>query len=409
MNKKIVVGVTGGIAAYKTVELIRLLREQGDEVRVVMTENATKFVTPLTFQAISEHSVVTDLFDESENNAMAHINLARFADAIVIAPASANAIAKLAFGMADNVLTTLCLASKAPIIIAPAMNRQMWMHPAVQQNINTLRERTVKICGPAEGKQACGDVGLGRMVEPEQLLMNINELFSTSALSHKKILITAGPTQESIDPVRYITNHSSGKMGYAIAEAAMEMGADVTLISGPTSLQCSSTIKRIDVVTALEMYKSVIQHIEGQDIFICVAAVADYHFATPASQKLKKTTDQFSLVLKPTPDILTHVATLMKPPLTVGFAAETENVVENAKTKLMNKGLDMIIANQVGGKEIGFHSDENSAIVMTKTGDYVELPIMNKSQLARQLIQLIAKQLKEITTSRQKKSSLTSR
>ena len=385
MNKKILLGVTGGIAAYKSAELVRLLRKQGDEVRVVMTQSAQQFVTPITFQALSGQRVYTDLFNAEESQGMDHIHLARWADVILIAPASANVIAKIANGFADDLLTTLCLAAKIPVCIAPAMNQQMWSNEAVQANLQILRERKVKIFGPGEGEQACGEFGLGRMFEPEQLIVCINNLFNTGKLKDKKVLMTAGPTCEAIDPVRYLTNHSSGKMGYALAEAAAEAGAKVILISGPTQLECSQYIHRIDVISAHQMYQAVMNNIQDQDVFISVAAVADYRVMKIAEQKIKKSEKEMQLSLIRNPDILAEVAKLPDPPITIGFAAETENLVANAKAKLITKKLDMIIANQVGIEGCGFNSDNNSVTVITKE-DCVELAVASKEQLARQLI-----------------------
>lgn len=405
VSKNILLGVSGGIAAYKSAELVRLLRKQGNEVKVVMTRAAEKFITPLTFQALSSEKVYTDLFSEhSSSNAMDHIHLARWADIVLIAPASADIIAKITYGFADNLLTTICLATTAPICIAPAMNQQMWLNEAVQNNLNLLRNRNVTIIGPAKGEQACGEFGMGRMFEPEQLLASLNNFFKISALQNKKILITAGPTQEAIDPVRYITNRSSGKMGYALAEAAVDAGARVTLISGPTKLTPPLNVSFIDVVTANEMYEAVMTNVEDCDIFISVAAVSDYRAEKPAEQKIKKSGLELSLALSPNPDILSCVANLPHPPVTVGFAAETDNVVENAKAKLKNKKIDMIIANKVD-EVSGFDQEENAVVILTQSGERVELPMQNKLVLARKIIELIGSHCVDLVTSSQEETN----
>lgn len=388
-NKRVLLGVTGGIAAYKSADLVRRLRDHGADVRVVMTAGARSFITPLTFQAVSGNPVHTDLLDTEAEAGMGHIELARWADVILIAPATANFIARLANGMADELLTTICLASAAPIVIVPAMNQQMWKAKTTQINLQKLQECDVLQLGPGEGDQACGDVGLGRMLESAEIIEGISGIFKTGELQGIKVLITAGPTQEAIDPVRYITNHSSGKMGYAVAEASVEAGADVTLISGPVNLQEPDSVKRINITSADDMHKAVLDAVGKCQIFISAAAVADYAYSDPADQKIKKSDDEMTLTLKKTEDILANVASLPEKPFTVGFAAETEKLEKHAKDKLIRKSLDMIAANRVDDPEIGFHSDENALHVFWQDGDQ-KLPRNTKQKLARDLIKLIA-------------------
>jgi phosphopantothenoylcysteine decarboxylase/phosphopantothenate--cysteine ligase len=387
-NKRILLGVTGGIAAYKSVELVRRLREQGCDVRVVMTASAQEFIRPLTFQAVSGHPVRTDLFDTQAEAAMGHIELARWADAILIAPCSANTLAKLAQGLADDLLSTLCLAADCPLAVAPAMNRVMWANPATQQNLDTLRARAVGIFGPAAGAQACGEIGEGRMLEPDALVTATENLFRPHILSGRRVLITAGPTHENIDPVRFVSNHSSGKMGYALAAAAAEAGADVLLISGPVALTTPAGVRRIDTSSALDMHSVVMHEVRNADIFIACAAVADYRLAEPAAAKLKKTADTLELKMVRNPDILAEVAALPGAPFTLGFAAETDNLRDNALIKLKQKGLNMIAANQVGGG-LGFAADDNALQVYWADGAH-EFARMPKTKLARQLIALLA-------------------
>ncbi len=388
ITKNIIVGITGGIAAYKTAELVRGLRRNGATVRVVMTKNAEEFITPLTMQTVSGETVYTEMFRPSFPNDLEHISLARWADAIVIAPTTANFIAKLAYGLADDLLSTVCLATKAPIAIAPAMNKEMWHHDATQQNIATLQQRKVFIFGPAEGNQACGETGYGRMLEPQQILALIPSIFASQTFCGKKFVITAGPTRENIDPVRYISNYSSGKMGYALAEAALAAGAKVVLISGPTTLNTSPKITRINLQTAEEMHRAVLREITDCDVFIAAAAVADYQPTTKRPQKIKKGAEKIVLELKRTPDILATVASLNKKPLVVGFAAETNNLLTYAKEKLIKKKLDIIIANQVG-KGIGFASDDNTATILCKNAKMVKLPKMSKKALAQHVLKVI--------------------
>lgn len=389
-SKKILLGITGGIAAYKAAELVRRLKERGYSVRVVMTAGAKAFITPLTLQALSGLPVHEDLLDTHAEAAMGHIELAKWADFIVVAPASANFIARLAHGFADDLLTTLCLASAAPIAIAPAMNQQMWQAAATQDNIALLKHRKVAIWGPAAGEQACGDVGPGRMLEPMALVEHIMQcLHLTHALTGKRLVITAGPTQEAIDPVRYLTNHSSGKMGYALAQAAQQYGAEVILISGPVALTAPAGVKRIDVTTAQQMQTAVMQAISHCDIFIATAAVADYRCEKPANQKLKKTADTLTVELVKNPDILTAVASLPQRPFCIGFAAETENLLQHANEKLQHKQLDMIAANLVGVADQGFAADQNALTVLWP-GGHSKIALAEKYIVAKQLLDIIA-------------------
>lgn len=388
-NKQIVLGVTGGIAAYKSADLVRRLREAGAEVRVVMTKSAKEFITPLTMQAVSGNPVHDDLFDLKAEAAMGHIELARWADAIVVAPATADFIARMLNGEANDLLTTLCLATPAPIVVAPAMNQGMWKNTFTQENVQALQTKKVHIFGPAEGSQACGDIGFGRMLEPIEISERLSQLFAQGQLAGKHVLITAGPTREAIDPVRYISNASSGKMGYAIAEAAAEAGAEVTLISGPVHLPKPARVKRIDVVSAQEMLDAVMTEVTKADIFFSVAAVADYHCKTIATQKMAKQDETLNLTLVRTPDIVASVAALSPRPFVVGFAAETENLLKKAKAKLENKKLDMIIANLVG-EGIGIGSDDNAVTVLWDKHQK-EFEQMSKRKLARKLVELVAK------------------
>ena len=389
LKKKILLGVTGGIAAYKSAELIRLLIKAGAEVRVVMTAAAGEFVQPLTYQALSGHRVYSDIFDAEADSAMDHIELARWADLLIVAPASADFIAKLRDGYADNLLLTLCLASKQPVAIAPAMNQQMYANEATQDNIKQLAVRSVLIWGPDEGEQACGDVGPGRMLEPVAILERIVETLRPGKLTGKHVLITAGPTREPIDPVRYISNRSTGRMGYALARAAQQAGAGVTLVSGPVSLAEPPGVERISVSSAVEMRDAVIDRVAQADIFIACAAVSDYRVEAVATQKIKKSAEQITLQLIPNPDIVSEVAQLKNKPFTLGFAAETENVEQHAREKLQRKKLDMIAANQVGVEQTGFESDTNELIVIWRDGQQL-LALKDKYELAKQLIDLVA-------------------
>jgi phosphopantothenoylcysteine decarboxylase/phosphopantothenate--cysteine ligase len=395
-NKQILLGVTGGIAAYKGAELIRRLQDCGASVRVVMTRAAQEFITPLTLQALSGNPVHTDLLDPAAEAAMGHIELARWADLILVAPASADFMARLAQGKGDDLLTTLCLATAAPIAIAPAMNQGMWRNAATRDNLNLLLQRGVKVFGPAEGSQACGDVGPGRMLEPGQLAEAAQTLFETGALSGRRVVITAGPTREAIDPVRYISNYSSGKMGYALAEAAMEAGARVVLISGPTQLPAPARVTLVSVTSAREMYDASLAQARQCDLFIAAAAVADYRPEQIAGQKLKKTgSDTMTLTLVKNPDIVASVAALPDRPFTVGFAAESEQVLGHAREKRLRKNLDVIIANDISEAGIGFDSDDNAVTLVDARGEQT-LSRRSKRQLARELIDLLAQRLSSI-------------
>ena len=401
-GKQILVGITGSIAAYKAAELVRTLSKNGADVRVAMTRAACEFITPLTLQAISGNPVHTQLLDPEAEAGMGHIELARWADVVLVAPASADFMAQLAGGLGDSLLTTLCLATRAPILLAPAMNQVMWQDSATQRNFHILKERGVVFLGPDVGVQACGEEGLGRMLEVHDIERRLTGTFSLNKLSGQRVLITAGPTQEAIDPVRYISNHSSGKMGFALAEAAIELGAKVTLIAGPVHRKTPDRVKRIDVVTAAQMYRVVHEHVKDCDVFISAAAVADYRPNVIAEEKLKKEYidiegKPFELTLHcvPTADILASVAELDEAvrPFVTGFAAETSNVVENAMTKLKAKKLDLVVANDVSDTTIGFHSDDNQVTVIGHNFED-SLPKMSKMQTARFLMDLIAKQLK---------------
>lgn len=388
VNKHILLGVSGSIAAYKSAELVRRLKDAGAEVRVVLTAGGAEFVTPLTFQALSGNPVHQDLLDTESEAAMGHIELARWADAVIVAPASANFIARLAQGRADDLLSAVCLATQAPVAVAPAMNQQMWSNAATKENLQQIQAHGVLQFGPGEGEQACGETGPGRMLEAEQLTQLTAEIFTTGSLAGKNVLITAGPTQEAIDPVRYLSNRSSGKMGYAIAQAAAEAGAKVTLVSGPTALESPPRVQRIDVRSAQQMFDAVMANVKQADIFIGTAAVADYRPVNMSANKIKKTNETLMLELHQNPDILAAVAGLNDGPLTVGFAAETENLEQHAKEKLQRKGLDMIAANLVG-ENLAFERDENALLVLSKN-EKCQLTIASKSVLARQLIELIA-------------------
>ena len=386
---RILLGVTGGIAAYKSAELVRRLRDRGAEVQVVMTAGARQFVTPLTFQALSGRPVRTDLWDEAAEAAMGHIELARWADRVLIAPASADFLARLAHGLADDLLTTLCLATDAPLSVAPAMNRLMWANAATQANVALLRSRGVTVLGPAEGDQACGETGPGRMLEPAELLDALAPQGAAKrVLAGLKVLITAGPTRERIDPVRFITNRSSGKMGFAVAEAAREAGAEVVLVSGPVNVATPPGVRRIDVETAEQMMNAVNEHVADTDIFIAAAAVSDYRPVQCASEKIKKTSDSLTLALSRTTDILATIAARAPRPFVVGFAAETQNVERNALAKLEGKRLDMIAANQVGDN-LAFDCEDNALTVYWPGGNQ-DLGHAPKRQLAAALVALIA-------------------
>ena len=390
-NKRILLGITGGIAAYKCAELTRLLIKAGAEVRVGMTRAATEFITPLTMQALSGQRVHLDLLDSDAEAAMGHIELARWADLVLIAPATADFIARITLGQADDILSTMVLATSAKIAIAPAMNQAMWADDSTMTNLNVLIDRGYNIFGPAEGEQACGDVGPGRMMEPAQLLELSASLFETGELAGKNFVITGGPTQEAIDPVRFISNHSSGKMAYALAAEAVAAGAKVTLISGPVNLPTPESVKRIDVITAAQMLVATHEAMKGCDVFIGVAAVADYRPVEVATQKIKKSEEQMQLTLVKNPDIISEIAQLEEKPFVVGFAAETNDIVSNGKDKLKRKGLDMLFANNATET---FNSDSIVVTALTETSE-TELKPGNKNVVARKMLQLIAAALNE--------------
>jgi phosphopantothenoylcysteine decarboxylase / phosphopantothenate---cysteine ligase len=386
-GKKIVLGITGGIAAYKAAELVRRLGERGVEVQVVMTAAACGFVTPATMQALSGRPVFTDMWDARVPDSMAHIELTRGRDAVIIAPASADFLAKLALGLADDLLSTLCLARDCPLIVAPAMNRQMWEHPATRRNIARLEADAVTILGPASGDQACGEIGLGRMLEAEEIADGVEAALAPKTLLGARVLVTAGPTFEAIDAVRGITNRSSGKMGYAVARAALEAGARVTVIAGPTSAPAPAGVERIDVVSAAEMLHAVIERVRESDIFVSVAAVADYRPARASEHKIKKSEQNLTIELVPTADILAQIAALPDAPFCVGFAAESERLAEHAEAKRKRKKLPLLAAN-LAQNAIG--ADENELILFDDAGAH-PLPRAPKEQLARLLVDHIAR------------------
>jgi phosphopantothenoylcysteine decarboxylase / phosphopantothenate---cysteine ligase len=385
----LLLGVTGGIAAYKTAELIRLLIKQGHSVQVVMTEAATHFITPTTLQALSGNPVFIDSWDTRIANAMPHIELSRPADAILVAPASADFIAKLAHGFANDLLSTLCLARECPLLIAPAMNKQMWENPSTQRNIEQLLKDQVTLLGPDSGEQACGEVGQGRMLEPEMLLQGIQTHFTPKLLAGKKILITAGATMEMLDPVRGITNISSGKMGFALAKVAMQMGAEVTLVHGHATAARPEVSHAYFAGTANAMYQSVMQQIADQDVFIAVAAVADYSPLLSAEQKIKKSEESLTIQLKRNKDILADVATLPNPPYCVGFAAETEHVLQHARQKRQDKNIPLIVANQAN---LALGSDNNSVTLIDDSGEYA-LETADKTSIAAKILTHLQRQL----------------
>ena len=395
-NKNILLGVTGGIAAYKSAEIVRHLKKSGASVRVVMTRSAEEFITPLTLQALSGNRVSTELLDAEAEAAMGHIELAKWADGILIAPATANTIARLSSGRGDDLLSTVTLAFDGPISIAPAMNQAMWRDERTQENLNKLINNNFGICGPGSGEQACGDIGLGRMLEPLEILEMFSSSFDKGIMSGKRILITAGPTQEPIDPVRFITNRSSGKMGYALAEAAIESGAQVTLISGPVNIEPPSNCNLVAIKTAKEMYESVMHHIKGADVYIGTAAVSDYSPAHINESKIKKDGSNAAMVLelKENQDILKSVSELEERPYVVGFAAETDNLIENAEKKHKNKNLDLIVANDVSDKEIGFDSDENEVTLITHEEKQL-IQKQNKRKISKNIIEFISGRINE--------------
>jgi len=387
-GKRILLGVSGGIAAYKSVELVRRLRDAGAEVRVVMTRGAQAFVTPLTFQAVSGQPVHTELLDAAAEAGMGHIELARWADCVLVAPATADVIARLAHGLADDLLSTICLATRAPLLLAPAMNQQMWLNPATQGNCSLLRERGIRLIGPESGSQACGDTGPGRMSEPADL---VAALFADTParLAGRHIVVTAGPTYEDIDPVRFIGNRSSGRMGFAVAAAAAEAGARVDLVAGPVRLETPPGVERRDVRSAIEMRDAVFELARGADVFFGVAAVADYRPEKAAQQKIKKGDPEQTLRLVSTPDIIAEIAGLPERPFTVGFAAETEDLKAHALDKLSAKSLDMIAANTVGREGSGFESEDNDILLLSADGE-IHLGAGSKMELARRLVEEVA-------------------
>ena len=391
-NRNVLVGVSGGIAAYKSAELVRQLQQLGATVRVIMTRGAHEFITELTLQALSGNPVHTELLDPKAELGMGHIELARWADVLVAAPATADLLARLAAGRADDLLTTVALATAAPLLLAPAMNQQMWRDKATTANVATLAARGHTLVGPASGEQACGDVGPGRMEEPAVIAAAVARLFDTGLLEGRRVVITAGPTREALDPVRFISNHSSGKMGYALAQASIDAGARTTLVSGPVNLQAPEHARVVAVESAAEMLDQCLQLLPDCDIFIACAAVADYRPAAVEQQKIKKGPEQISLLLVRNPDIVATVAASDQRPFTVGFAAETHELLAHARDKMARKGLDMIIANDVSDRSIGFNSDNNQATVLWPDGEQT-LPLSNKSAIARQIIALIAQRL----------------
>lgn len=391
-NRNVVLGVTGGIAAYKSAELVRQLQEGGASVRVIMTQGAQQFITPLTLQALSGHPVHTQLLDAEAEMGMGHIELARWADLLLIAPATADVIARLSAGRADDLLTTVALATGAPVMIAPAMNQQMWRDSATSTNIANLAERGVHVVGPAEGIQACGDTGPGRMEEPPAIAAAAAALFETGSLAGRRVVITAGPTREALDPVRYLSNNSSGKMGYALAQAAADAGALTTLVSGPVTLEAPPRVRRLSVVSAQQMLQQCLELLPECDIFIACAAVADYRPATLAAHKIKKGAEEINLQLTRNPDIVATVAASEARPFTVGFAAETRDVLTYARQKLERKGLDMIVANDVSDESIGFNSDNNEATVVWRGGEQT-LQRTSKDGIAQHIVTLIAQRL----------------
>ena len=409
-NKRILLGITGGIAAYKAAELVRILKKADADVRVVMTVGAMEFITPLTLQALSGNPVHHELLDSAAEAGMGHIELARWADLILVTPAAANFIARLTNGMGDDLLTTICLASEAPLALAPAMNQAMWRDPVTQANVGhliDLKGSKLYIFGPAEGSQACGDIGPGRMLEPETIAGMAADLFETGLLSGRHVVITAGPTREAIVPVRYISNHSSGKMGYALAVAARDAGARVTLISGPVNLPAPDKVTVVPAVSAREMLDSSLAQLSDCDIFIASAAVADYRPLAPQGEKIKKSSETMELTLIKNPDIVSTVANHEQRPFTVGFAAETQDIDTYARQKLVSKNLDMIVANDVSRSDIGFNSDENAVTVFWSENQQSFDP-RSKSSLAMDLIELIAhqfaaKQADKVVTQTQEK------
>ncbi|MEN8214502.1 MAG: bifunctional phosphopantothenoylcysteine decarboxylase/phosphopantothenate--cysteine ligase CoaBC [Pseudomonadota bacterium] len=395
-SRHLLLGVTGGIAAYKAAEFARLLVKAGAEVQVVMTEAATRFMQPLTFEALTGRAVFTGLFDSAHEAAMGHIELARWADLVVVAPATADSIARLARGRADDLLTTLCVATGAPVAVAPAMNQQMWSNPAVQANVKALQERQTLVWGPAAGEQACGETGPGRLIEAVRLFQLVCDHFATGAFAGARALVTAGPTHEALDPVRFIGNRSSGRMGFAIAQALVEEGAEVTLVAGPVSLQTPPGVVRIDVESAQQMHAAVMEQASHCDLFVATAAVADYRPRRAAAEKIKKGDERVTLELVRNPDILADVAALENGPYTLGFAAETERLEEHAQHKRISKQVDMIAANLVGAAEGGFERSENALTLFWEGGEQY-LPLTDKQRLARELINIVGEHYKALS------------
>ncbi|MGB2045091.1 MAG: bifunctional phosphopantothenoylcysteine decarboxylase/phosphopantothenate--cysteine ligase CoaBC [Porticoccaceae bacterium] len=391
-NKKIILGVTGGIAAYKSAELVRRLQDAGAEVRVVMTPAATEFIRPLTMQALSGHQVHAELLDSDAEAGMGHIELARWGDLLLIAPASADFIANMVHGRADSLLSAIYLATAAKVVVAPAMNQAMWAHPASIDNIATLRQRSVTIIDPDSGIQACGDTGPGRMQQPDTIVKAVSTLFTSGLLAGKKVVITAGPTREALDPVRYISNHSSGKMGYALAEAASEAGAEVILISGPVNLATPPHCQLISILSANELLEASLAAVDGADIFIAAAAVADYRAKDIATQKIKKQDDSMTIQLEKNPDIVSTVAAANDALFVLGFAAETEKVEAYARDKLARKKLDAIIANDVSKDDVGFNADNNEACWIDADST-ITFSKRSKTQLARDIIEHMVNRL----------------
>jgi phosphopantothenoylcysteine decarboxylase/phosphopantothenate--cysteine ligase len=391
-NRNVVVGISGGIAAYKSAELVRQLQELGATVRVIMTRGAREFITPLTLQALSGNPVHTELLDTEAELGMSHIELARWADLLLIAPATADLLARLAAGRADDLLTTVALATAAPVMLAPAMNQQMWRDKATATNIATLTARGYALVGPASGDQACGDIGPGRMEEPAVIAATAANLFNTGLLAGKRVVITAGPTREALDPVRYISNHSAGKMGYALAQASIDAGARTTLVSGPVNLAPPDHARVMRVASAIEMLDECLSLLPECDIFIACAAVADYRPASIEHQKIKKGPEELTLQLLRNPDIVATVAASEYRPFTVGFAAETNDLLAHAREKMTRKRLDMIVANDVSDRTIGFNSDDNEATILWPDGEQA-LSLTGKTTIAREIIEIIARQL----------------
>ena len=396
VNKNILLGVSGGIAAYKSAEIVRHLRKVGASVRVVMTKSAEEFITPLTLQALSGNRVSTELLDVEAEAAMGHIELAKWADGILIAPATANTLARLSNGRGDDLLSTITLAFDGPISLAPAMNQAMWGDERTQDNIKKLESQNFQICGPGSGEQACGDVGMGRMLEPLEILDLFSYSFNEGKMAGKSILITAGPTQEPIDPVRFITNRSSGKMGYSLAQSAIDYGAKVTLISGPVNLEPPSNCNFISIKTADEMFEAVMHHINDKDVYIGTAAVSDYKPAKMQNNKIKKdgSNSSITLELEENKDILKSVSALKHRPFVVGFAAETNDVIENAEKKLSSKDLDLIVANDVSKKEIGFDSEENEVTLVTSADNYL-IERQSKKKVSNKIIEFISERIND--------------